>query len=702
MRLPLLLTRSVVSIGLLSVSCQSAPQPVPTPASTVAAAPTAEVQPSNRPKPELGTFGFDAAGMQRDVKPGDDFFRYSGGQWMKSEVMPSDRTRWGTFDKLRAKSEDDVKAIIEALATNAAPAGTVERKIGDFYAAFMNVEAIEKAGMAPVKPLMLSIDKAKNHEALVSLWSRADVPSESPIGIGISLDEKNPDRYTVVVGHAGLGLGEREYYLKTDADSQALLAKYQAHIGKVFKLVGEPKPEVAAKQIVAFETEIAKLHWPIAKRRERELTYNAKNRKELESMAPEWPWKDALQTMELGSQDAFVVSELDAMRPLAKLFRATPLPTLKAYSKYHALHGLAAVLPKAVDDEFFDFHDRILNGQPEPKARWKRAVEAVDGALGQAVGKTYVEKRFSSEAKAKISQLVENLRKAYKARIETLPWMTAETKKVAMKKLDAFRVKVGYPDNWRDYSALQVSADNAFQNFVRVSEFRYKNLSLARLGKPADKSEWFMTPQTVNAYYNATWNEIVFPAAILQPPFFDPLADDAVNYGGIGGVIGHEMGHGFDDQGAKSDENGVLRSWWNAQDEASFKKLVDGLVAQYDSYEPLPGLKINGRFTAGENIGDNGGLTVAHEAYKLSLSGKPAPTISGFTGDQRFFHGWAQVWRALIREPRLRNQVMTDPHSPSEFRVNGVVRNVDAWYAAFGVKPGDKLYLPPEQRVKIW
>jgi putative endopeptidase len=672
------------------------------PLTAQAAAPAAKTD-STKQKPVIGEFGFDVAGMDTSVKPGDDFFRYSGGNWMKNEKMPSDRSRWGTFDKLRAKSEDDVRALIDELVAKKHEAGSVEQKIADFYTSYMDTAAIEAKGLAPAKPVLDEIMGAKNHEALVQIASRADVPTMAPIAFSFTLDEKNPDRYIIGIGHAGLGLGEREYYLKTDKEAKELVQKYQAHVAKMLELAGDPKAkaEQKAKAIVAFETEVAKLHWPIAKRRERELTYNLKTRKDLDTLAPEWPWTQMFEGAGLQKQGEFVVAELDTIKPLAKLFKKTPVDTLKAYTAYHYLQAVSDKLPKAFDDEVFDFYGRTLNGQPEQRARWKRAVDALNHALGEAVGQVYVKKHFSQDAKAKMVSLVENLRAAYGQRIDHLPWMTDETKKVAREKLAAFRVKVGYPDKWRDYSALEVKPGDAFGNDVRQAKFDWAH-DLDRLTKPTDKGEWEMPPQTVNAYYNPVWNEIVFPAAILQAPFFDPNADPAVNYGAIGGVIGHEMGHGFDDQGAKSDAKGVLRTWWNKKDEESFKKLVDGIVAQYDSYEVLPGLKINGRLTAGENIGDNGGLTVAYEAYKISLGGKESPVLAGFTGAQRFFHGWAQVWRTLIRDQRLRNQVMTDPHSPGEFRVNGVVRNVDPWYDAFSVKPEAKLYLPQDKRVHIW
>jgi putative endopeptidase len=683
-------------VVLLLLACKTTPAPAP-----VVEAPPAPVPAPAKPRPQLGEYGFDAAGIDQAVKPGDDFFHYSGGGWMKSEQLPADRARWGTFDKLSAKSEADVRALIEELSAKEAAPGTVERKIGDFFKAYLDTEAIEKKGLTVARPVLDAIAAAKSHEELAALIGRPDVQTESPIAFNFTLDEKNPDRYLIGIGHAGLGLGEREYYLKTDAQSKALVAKYRAHVERALKLVGEAKPAARAKELVDFETSIAKLHWPLSKRRERELTYNLRTRAQLAQVAPAWPWKQMLGAAGIDGQPDFVVAELDTLKPLAELYRRTPVALLKVYLTYHYLHANAELLPKAIDDEFFDFYGRTLNGQPEQQARWKRGVRAIDNVLGEAVGQVYVARHFSADSKAKMVALVENLRRAYAARIDGLAWMTPETKALAREKLATFRVKVGYPDLWRDYAGLEVAPDDAFGNSVRAARFSWA-YDLGRLSKPTDKREWGMTPQTVNAYYNPVWNEIVFPAAILQPPFFDANADPAVNYGAIGGVIGHEMGHGFDDQGAKSDAKGVLRTWWNQHDEVAFKGLVDKLVAQYDQYEPLPGLKVNGRFTAGENIGDNGGLSVAYAAYRLSLEGHEAPVLGGLTGDQRFFHGWGQVWRALIREEKLRNQVMTDPHSPAEYRVNGTVRNQDAWYEAFGVKPGDKLYLPPEARVHIW
>lgn len=654
--------------------------------------------------PEIGSWGFDVTGKDTATRPGDDFFRYSGGGWMDREVLPADRTRWGTFDQLADRASVDTRKIIEDLAANPGVEGTPQRKVGDFYRAFMDTAAIDARGLAPVQPVLDEIRRLESHADVGRLMYRPDVSVNAPIVGGVSIDQKNPDRYVVVLTHAGLGLPEREFYLRDDDQFREIREQYRAHLARLLELGGVAsgtEAADAAQRILALETEIAKRHWPIAQRRERELTYNLKSRAQLLEMTQGFPMAEALESAGFAKVPEFVVREADAMAPLAELFQQTPVATWREYLAYHYLRSNASVLPQALDDEVFAFYGKQLNGQPEQRPRWKRGVDAVSGALGEAVGQVYVERHFSSEAKAQMAALVENLRKAYAQRIRTLPWMTDETKQVALEKLAAFRPKIGYPDRWRDYSGLEVVASDAFGNAQRASVFEWQR-ELARLDKPTDRDEWFMTPQTVNAYYNPVFNEIVFPAAILQPPFFDPAADPAVNYGAIGGVIGHEMGHGFDDQGSKSDARGVLRTWWNERDEAAFKKLGDRLAEQYSQFEPLPGLRLNGRLSLGENIGDLGGLSVAFEAYRLSLGDGRAPTIDGMTGEQRFFHGWAQVWRTLFREQRLRNQIMTGPHSPAEFRVNGVVRNIDAWYQAFDVQPGDRLYLPPEQRVRIW
>jgi putative endopeptidase len=665
---------------------------------TISFAATDAISPAG---PRFGTFGIDLTAQDPSVKPGNDFFRYADGHWLASEKIPADRTTWGAFAVLREQADADVKAIIETAAGAHAPAGTNEQKIGDFYKAFLDSGTIDRLGLAPAKAALGAIAALKTHDQVAALIAAPGMPLDGPIGYGISLDEKNPDRYIVEIGQSGLSLPDREYYLKAEPQFVQIRAQFLEHVEKMLALAGHRDAKAEAAQILAVETQIAKLHWEVAKRRERDLTYNLMSIASLEKDAPAYPWAAAFNSSGLSGVKEVVVAEWSAVPALGKLFEQTPVSTWKTYLTYQYLTAEAAVLPKAFDEENFNFYGHVLEGQPQQRERWKRAVQATNSALGEAVGKLYVEKKFPPASKAAMEILVGNLRKGYAQHIANVPWMTAETKLVALQKLAAFRPKIGYPNKWRDYSTLEVKPGDAFGNNERALVFEW-NRQLNRLNKPTDRDEWGMTPQTVNAYYNPVFNEVVFPAAILQPPFFDPKADPAVNYGAIGAVIGHEMGHGFDDQGAKSDARGVLRTWWKPEDVEAFKKRTDVLADQYSQFEPLKGLHVNGRLTLGENIGDLGGLTIAHDAYLISLQGAPAPVIDGYSADQRFFFGWAQVWRTLDRDEALRNQVMTNPHSPGEYRVNGVVRNVDAWYSAFGVKPGDKLYLAPDQRVHIW
>lgn len=654
-----------------------------------------------RPPAAIGAWGFDLTARDLNVDPGADFFRYANGAWMARTEIPADRTRWGTFDMLREKADRDARTIIEEVALAGGAPGSSQQKIADYYNSFLNQDAINAAGIAPLQPELDQIAALRTHEQTMRLISTPGIAVNSPIAVFVGLDERNPDRYICNMSHAGLGLPEREYYRRTDGEFPNIRAAYVAHIERLLTLAGQSGGAAKARAILALETRIAEQHWPIADRRNRDRTYNLKTRAEIRALAPNFPWDASFDAAGLGGVQEVVIAELSSIGPLANLFMATPVSTWRSYLTYHLVRNNAAVLPQAIDDEVFDFYGRTLNGQPAQRERWKRAVQAVNGAMGEAIGEIYVQRHFPPEAKQQMTDLVENLRTAYGQRIDQLPWMSAETKVAAREKLATFRPKIGYPDRWRDYSALEVRANDAFGNAKRQSIFDW-NHDLARLSRPTDKDEWFMTPQTVNAYYNPVFNEIVFPAAILQAPFFDPNADPAINYGAIGGVIGHEMGHGFDDQGAKSDAHGVLRDWWNAQDVERFTAVTDRLVAQYDAFSPLEGINVNGRLTLGENIGDNGGLQVSYHAYNLSLNGQPAPLLDGLSGDQRFFLGWAQAWRGLIRDAALRNQVLTDPHSPAIYRCNGTVRNMDAWYAAFNVTEGDALYLSPADRVTVW
>jgi putative endopeptidase len=649
---------------------------------------------------QIGSFGLDLTGGDPSVKPGDDFARYANGTWYDTVQIPPDRASWGAFAMLRERSLQQVRDILEGLPAGS-PVGSNQQKLHDFYRAYLDTEAIERAGLTPAKPVLDAIAAARTPEELVGFMSQPGLRLTAPVEFGIEPDEKDPDHYMVVVQQSGLGLPDRDYYLKEDPVYQELRAKYAAHIERLLTLAGQPAPAQAAKSIVALETRIAQAHWPRAKTRERDLTYNPYTREKLAAYAPGFPWPQLLAGADLATQPRFVVSEPDAVQALGALFKEGPLESWREYLTYHYLANNAEVLPKAFDDEVFDFYGRTLHGRQEQQARWKRAVGAVNAGLGEAAGELYVQRYFPPPSKAQMLELVENLRASYRERIEKLPWMSAETKKVALEKLATFRPKIGYPDKWRDYSGLEVKPGDAFGNLTRAEEFDWQR-QVKRLGGPTDRGEWGMTPQTINAYYYSTFNEVVFPAAILQPPFFDPHADAAVNYGAVGGVIGHEMGHGFDDQGSKSDARGVLHTWWRPQDTEAFHARVDRLAAQYDGYTVLPGLNINGRLTLGENIGDLGGMSVANDAYHRSLHGKPAPRLAGLTGDQRFFLSWAQIWREKQRDEDLRSQVTSNPHSPAKFRINGVVRNVDAWYGAFTVQPGQKLYLPLDERVRIW
>ncbi|GAB4516742.1 MAG: M13 family metallopeptidase [Amphiplicatus sp.] len=649
--------------------------------------------------PELGAWGIETQHIDESVKPGDDFYRHVNAGWLDTFQIPDEFSSYGSFTVLFERSEERVKKIIEEAAAANAPAGSPEQKIGDLYAAFLDVEAIDAKGFEPVAADFAYIDGLATHEDVARAFSRPDLVARSPFAAFVDVDSKQTDRYIVYLTQSGLGMPNRDYYLDEKfADKRA---QYKDYIEQALTLAGVEEAAQKAEAIYALEHRMAEVHWEPAKRRNRDLTYNLKTRAELKAFAPEAPWDAMFEAAGLGDQDEVVVREDDAIANLAKIFADTPVETWRAYLKFHVLTANAAVLPSALDAANFAFYGTALRGTPKQRERWKRAVAAVNDAMGEAVGKIYVEKYFPPESKAQMEALVANLRRALDERLDTLPWMSEATKAEAHRKLEKFVAKIGYPEKWRDYSDLEIAPGDAYGNNKRASAFAW-NYAISRLGGPVDRTEWFMTPQTVNAYYSPNRNEIVFPAAILQAPFFDPHADPAVNYGGIGAVIGHEIGHGFDDQGRKSDGDGVLRDWWTPEDAANFQKLADRLGAQYAEYEPIPGFKVNPQLTMGENIGDLGGLAMAYHAYKLSLGGEEAPVIDGFTGDQRFFMAWAQVWKRVVREEQLKNQIASDPHSPARYRVNGVVRNMDAWYEAFDVQPGDALYLPPEERVQIW
>lgn len=651
------------------------------------------------PKPELGAFGVVTENIDESVKPGDDFFRHMNGRWLNTFKIPDEFASYGSFTLLFERSEDRVKAIIDEAAAANAPDGSIRQKIGDYFSTYVDVAAINAKGFDPVAEDLAYIDGLLTHEDIARAMGRPDLGADSPIGAFVGVDAKRPDRYTVTLTQSGLGMPSRDYYVDEKfADKRE---KYKAYVEQVLTLAGvESAPEKAAA-IYDVEHRMAEVHWEPAKRRNRDLTYNLKTLDELEAYAPEFPWKALLEEAGLGAESEIIVREDDAIANLARIFSETPVETWRAYLTFNVLNARASVLPASLDNASFAFFGTELSGTPKQKERWKRGVASVNGAMGEAVGQVYVEKHFPPSSKSQMQDLVANLRRALDERLDTLDWMGDATKAQAHAKLEKFITKIGYPDKWRDYSALEVVKGDAYGNAKRADQFAW-DYQVSKLGKPVDKAEWGMLPQTVNASYSPSFNAITFPAAILQAPFFDPNADPAVNYGAIGAVIGHEVGHGFDDQGRKSDGEGVLRDWWTAEDAANFQQLADRLGAQYASYEPYPGFSVNPTLTMGENIGDLGGLAMAYHAYKLSLNGEPAPIIDGYTGDQRFFMAWAQVWKSLYREDAMKNLVATDPHSPPQYRVNGVVRNMDAWYDAFGVTPEDALYLAPEERVQIW
>ncbi len=676
-------------VALAAVSAPAAPAATDTPAAPGGAG----------GKAEIGEFGLDLGAGDPRVRPGDDFFMYANGTWYEQFSIPADHASYGAFNRLDELSKQRVRSIIEAAAAAHTPDGTPEQQIGDYYAAYMDQAAIEANGLKAAEPDLARINAADTREALAQLFGAPGFASL--FDVQLPADFRNPDRYSVFISESTLGLPDRDYYLKDDPQLKELRARYVAYISQMLTLGGVADAAGKARAIMEFETQAARVQWPIERRRDVDAIYNPRTKEQLLSFAPGFPWQAFLEAQQLGAREQLVLGELSAMRDLAALFNRTSVPTLQAFLTFHYLSSHAPYLPKRFDEARFAFYGQTMRGQPQQRERWKRAVDAVDDALGEAVGRLYVARYFPPESKVKMQQLVADLRSALSERIDALDWMTPATKKRAQAKLAAFTAKIGYPDKWKDYSALLIRRNDLLGNVRRAAEWQW-NYQIARLDKPVDRGEWQMTPQEINAYYNPSNNEIVFPAAILQPPFFDPNADPAVNYGAIGAVIGHEMGHGFDDQGRKFGPDGALEDWWTAQDAHEFNARTARLVKEYSGFEALPSLKVNGANTLGENIGDLGGLNMAHEAYLLSLKGQPAPVLAGLSGDQRFFLAYAQVWREKYRDGALRELVMSDVHSPAQFRVNGPLPNVDAWYAAFGVQPGEKLYLKPEERVRIW
>jgi len=650
----------------------------------------------------LPVSGIALENMDAGVRPGDDFFSYVNGKWIAETEIPADKASYGGFGILRDEAQEDVKAIIEASATGDFAKGTDEQKVGDLYKSYMDMATRDAKGLTPIQAEFERIDALESRDQLSTYFAGANKRGYSvPFAIGQVADFKDPEHYMIYAWQGGIGLPDREYYFKDDATSADIRDKYVAHVEKMFDIAGVDNGASAAAAIMALETRIADAHITKEAARDWPTNYNKVELDKLNEVMPNFDWAGYVEEAGIADIDGLVLMMTSYFEGLDGIIAETDLDTWKTYLRWVALNDKAGTLNAALDKQNFEFYGKTLSGTEEQRAQWRRAVTAVNGLLGEVVGKVYVKKHFPPEAKERMLVLVGNLIEAYEFSIKELEWMSDETKVQALDKLYKFTPKIGYPDVWRDYSAIDIEADDLFGNIERATVAEYDR-QIGRQGGLVDRSEWGMNPQTVNAYYMPPLNEIVFPAAILQPPFFNMEADDAVNYGAIGAVIGHEIGHGFDDKGSTFDGDGVMRNWWTEEDRSEFEKRTGQLVAQYGEYAPFDDLSVNGEFTLGENIGDLGGISIGLLAYKMSLGDEEPPIIDGFTGTQRVFLGYAQVWRNKYRDEALRQQIMTDPHSPAMYRANGAVRNVPEFYEAFDVADGDALYLAPEERVKIW
>jgi putative endopeptidase len=665
---------------------------------------SARVQPeAHQPHQPLRS-GIDRTTFDLTVRPQDDLYRFVNGRWLDTVEIPPDRPRYGAFDALAEESEARVRAIVEATAATSQVPGSDGQKIGDLYASFMDEAAVEALGVDPIRADLAAVAALRDATDLAELLAKFGREGVSgAFGSYVGQDARQSDQYAFYLVQGGLGLPDRDYYLEERFARER--ERYREHLETMFTLAGLDDPAGAAARVFALEMRLARDHWSRIESRDRDRTYNKLTLEELARLAPSFAWERFLTTLGAGSAGEVVVAQPSYFEALDAALREVPLADWQDWLRWQVLKSWAPYLSRDFVEAQFAFYGRELSGTPALRERWKRGVSLVNGSgnssLGEAVGRRYVELHFSPEAKQRMETLVANVVEAYRQSILTIDWMGPDTRAEALTKLARFTAKIGYPARWRDYSTLRIVPGDLVGNVRRVNEFDAQR-SLARLGQPVDRDEWGMTPQTVNAYYRSTMNEIVFPAAILQPPFFDLEADDAVNYGGIGAVIGHEIGHGFDDQGSKSDGDGNLRTWWTEADRLGFERRAQALIAQYDQFEPLPGHRVQGALSIGENIGDLAGLQVAFRAYRNSLNGQVAPVLDGFTGEQRLFIGWAQIWRTKQREEFLRRQLTTGPHAPPEFRSNGVVRNLPEFHEAFQVKPGDGLYLAPEERVRIW
>jgi putative endopeptidase len=657
--------------------------------------------------PVFPPWGLTLEHIDRQVAPGEDFFRHASGTWLKDAKIPGDRRMAGVNLELNQRNEQQLQTVVSTLDLSPDTALDAEgRKLRDLYRSFNDTRTVEIRGLSPAQAGLDRIAAAKTHADIVALMGDPEMPVDGPFGLLLDIDEKDPAHYVVYFGQSGLGMPDRDYYLLKDKGSVETRNAYRHYLAQMLELAGV-KDKARAQAVFDLELRMARLHWPAADRREADKIYNRMSLAALDRLAPAFPWRTYLSaggvpTTVGGREREVVVHEKSAFAPLARTFLATPVGVWRDYLRVQYLHATAHYLSSSVEQADFAFHGKVINGQTEQLPRTLRGVQLLDRVMGDALGKRYAEQYFPADSKAKVRALVGNLLKAYEADIRTLDWMTEPTRNKALEKLGSFMVKVGYPDSWRDYSSMSIVPGKLFENLMATRRHEWQR-QLTRLDGPVDRGDWLMTAPTNNAYYNPVLNEIVFPAGILQPPFFDPAADDAVNYGEIGATIGHEISHGFDDQGSKYDAGGKLRNWWTDADRKAFDLRTHALALQYNAYEPLPGLHLNGQLTLGENIADLAGLVIAHKAYRISLGGKPAPVLDGYTGDQRFYLAYSQSWREVWTDGLMRQTVLSNPHSTSSFRVNGVVRNDDGWYEAFpDIKPGDRFYLPPTERVRLW
>lgn len=662
---------------------------------------TGKAEMAETSKPVIEPWGYPLSAFDRDTRPQDDLFQFANGGWLATTEIPGDRSGVGFSQIMRDRNDERIKAIIADLQAKKVTAGTNDQKISDLYATFMNLEVINAEGIGPLQPMLSRVDTISSHVGVAEAMMADDLGARSLFGLFINIDSKKPTDYAVYATHAGTALPDKSYYERDSERLATLRAAYADYMETVFNRLGYENASARAEAVFALEKAIASNHWSRAERRNADRTYNAMSLAELAEYAPGFPWAEAMAAYGVGNVDQIIVREKEAFPGMAKLFADTSVDTWKDYLTFHLMAAHAPFLSDDIAEERFVFFGTVLRGQKEQRSREDRAINYVNGTLDQAVGEIYIERFFPAESKRLVGEMFENIRAELGERIDNLSWMSADTKVAARTKLAKINAKIAYPDKWRDYSALQIGRDSLMINVVAYRQFDHAQ-DIARLGKPVDKQEWFTGPQTVNAFYSPPRNEAFIPAGYIQSPLFDPNADPALNYGALGSIIGHEIGHGFDDQGSKYDGDGVLQAWWSDEDRAAFNVLGDGFAAQFDQYEPLPGLNVNGRQTLGENIGDLAGMIVAYHAWERSLGGKPAPILDGFTGAQRFFLGRSQGRRYKRTEESLRQRLLSAPHSPMYLRVNGMARNMDEFYEAFDVKPGDKMYIAPEDRVRIW